>query len=98
MPPRRSRRQLTTLRLDHVVRTCIVCGCTDLEACEMGCGWTRLEPPVCSTHFEHGEAGGRLLLDTDLAKDLDDGAVAALAAAGLLSGAVLELFKGRWPP
>jgi hypothetical protein len=28
---------------------CIVCGCTDSSACEEGCSWVSLAPPVCSS-------------------------------------------------
>lgn len=31
------------------VRSCIRCGCTDLNACPGGCGWARLDPNVCTT-------------------------------------------------
>jgi len=28
---------------------CIVCGCTDERACDEGCEWISLAPPVCSS-------------------------------------------------
>jgi hypothetical protein len=34
-------------------RVCVVCGCTDSNACADGCAWS--EPGVCSTH--EGRAG-----------------------------------------
>lgn len=30
-------------------RRCVVCGCTDAEACPGGCYWLELEPPRCSS-------------------------------------------------
>lgn len=30
-------------------RACVVCGCTDWNACEGGCAWASLNPPVCTT-------------------------------------------------
>lgn len=27
---------------------CCVCGCTQHNACAMGCSWVRAEPPLCS--------------------------------------------------
>jgi len=36
----------------NAVAVCIGCGCTDLEACEGGCSWVSLDPPVCSACVE----------------------------------------------
>lgn len=33
-------------------RKCVVCGCTDDRACEDGCSWVAMDPPVCSTCIE----------------------------------------------
>jgi hypothetical protein len=27
---------------------CTVCGCTENAACEDGCGWASLDPPLCT--------------------------------------------------
>ncbi len=29
-------------------RECVKCGCTDERACDGGCFWVSLDPPVCS--------------------------------------------------
>ena len=29
-------------------RACIICGCSDNRACEGGCSWKSVDPPVCS--------------------------------------------------
>jgi hypothetical protein len=31
---------------------CILCGCTDVRACDDGCAWLTTDPPICTTHVE----------------------------------------------
>jgi len=33
-------------------RVCIGCGCTDSHACQGGCSWVSLDPPICSGCIE----------------------------------------------
>lgn len=35
---------------------CLICGCTDLEACSDGCYW--VEPGICSTCWGHRQCAG----------------------------------------
>jgi hypothetical protein len=34
---------------------CVRCGCTDDRACDVGCTWASLEPPICSACVKEGE-------------------------------------------
>lgn len=38
----------TVARLRNAGLACSICGCTDDNACEGGCYWVKLDPPICS--------------------------------------------------
>lgn len=53
-------------------RRCARCGCTDAEACDGGCTWARLDPPICSECIDTVEApGAGILLPAELTGLLD---------------------------
>lgn len=31
---------------------CILCGCTEAHACDDGCSWLTVVPPICTTHIQ----------------------------------------------